>query len=259
MQVPQSSPMLEESVESILTKTRGYVLLTISIISLFSSTAFPIIRQLLGLSANYLFFGFIFIYSVITIIFVAKKLWLNYVYYLFIAYINVTLFWQFFLNTSTEKGAMAFITGIPLVSSFLLGKIRGLIWSFGSFTIFLLLWYFNPDNFQINRDELSKIFLAYGGFTLIIYFFNHAIEKYDALVKKRDFKLHETLNQLGTEVQSRKQAQNELLQTVQKLNDQKLEIEKVNTELKKTNGFMVGRELAMVDLKKKLAAFEKKP
>ena len=142
--------------------------------------------------------------------------------------------------------AGVFFPIFPLFAFFLRGKKEGIIWLVvylaGIFAYFSAAYFGLISAPYLFSSGLTTVIISLFIYLLVIYFYVDVEEKSRQLLTNQSQKQEEINKQLTLEVEARKKAELELRQNAERL--------------KEMNDAMVGRELKMTELKKKIVQLE---
>lgn len=202
------------------------LLLAFSLVATFLS---PIIISIFSLGDPKILFNIAF-FTVLLILFA-----FSFTQYVFFTY-STTVFLIFtvliYMNFSPTLGYLnndnSMLVIFPVVAFFLLGKKLGILWTLVYFVVSSALIVLNIAPVPTKDTFIFHMTTSIIGTTLAVYFYQFAVDTAEKLVKKRE---------------------NQLKQTIDTIMEQK-------QELANMNQLMVGRELTMVEMKKKIQELE---
>src|SRR4030042_3710076 len=236
-----------EDVQAILDNSRRRFLRTLAVFGIISAPLWPLTMYLFHLGeVSLLFNGVILILSIILyLVFTyAKNLTIGYWCTVTAAFFILILI-NFFPQESTVTNNASWIPFFPIVAMFLLNKRPGILMTLLYF--FVVVGIFIVNLFQIpgNQTLIFTIIFSLGTTIFLLYSYKNIEENIKQLTKQREEELERMVIQLGT--------------VTTKLQDNLMRAAKQKEELENMNKLMVGRELAMADLKKRVSEEDKQP
>jgi hypothetical protein len=236
------------SVEQIQEHSKRRFYHDISIVGILSSTIWPVVMVIFNLGDPYIFANFICaVFSLIMFLYIRSGRSLKYVNVITTVVSVTTLLLIGYINGGgKETSDLFYIFLFPIFSFFIWGKKMGLGLTLVYVFAVALLSVFHP---LFPSLVIYQLFFVAACMVYMLYFYQEKIDDSQKLLTVRGHQLQDAVNQLESEVESRKLTEEKLAKNVKELQNEKAEVEKLNK-------FMVDRELTMIKLKEKIKELE---